>query len=195
METVKFLFIIAVISVISAMVVLVYVFSGFTGYSITSTGTANLTVETQTMINFTTNSINWGSGKVTAGNTNATLDSEGHVLRGNWTAVSAPLILENIGNDNVTLDLQAGKTAATFIGGTNPSYMWKVNNTEANSCNGGETKNAYVVVNTSAAGTYCLNFSSLNASNAIAININITIPQDSLKGALGDTITATATAQ
>ncbi|MEK6893692.1 MAG: hypothetical protein AABX07_05835, partial [Nanoarchaeota archaeon] len=40
-----------------------------------STGKINLTIESGLIINFTTDVIDWGSGRVTAGAANATLDT------------------------------------------------------------------------------------------------------------------------
>jgi hypothetical protein len=192
MEKVDFIFIFAVFILTISLFVLFITVSRFTGYA---TGTANLTIESQTAINFTTASINWGSGKVTQGFSSATISSNGHMINGNWTIVNSGLVLANIGNVNVTLDLQAGKTAATFIGGSNPAYQWNVSNNESGSCTQGiEKRDILVDVNQSAVGRYCGNFSFALASNQIEIDINLTIPDNSLKGALGDIITATATA-
>ncbi len=193
--------VVAILAVIASLAA-----AGFSYYSLsqgpsvsgfaTSTGTANLTVESSLEINFTTTSINWQSGKVDTGKTYAVLDSEGTVFQGNWTAVNDPLVLENIGNVNVSLALQTGKTNQTFIGGTGPSYKWKVNDTvEPNSCGGRAIiMGTYFDVNQSAANTFCTQFGYLNTKDQIEIEINITVPYNSLTGALSDTITATASA-
>jgi len=184
--------IVAIIIVGFSFFNLVATIGKMTGY-VADTGTANLTVESQLSINFTTDTINWGSGRVDYGETSATLDSEGTKINGNWTAVTAGLVLENIGNVNVTVDLKTGEDASEFIGGTNPTYEWKVSNNESASCtDGNELMDSYTDVNKSDA-RFCGQFSSLEASNQLEININITIPEDSIRGALGDTITATAT--
>lgn len=187
--------VIAVIAVVFSFINLVFVLTGtdITGRA-TDQGYANLTVSSLTSINFTVKDINWGSGMITQGQTIATLDSEGTVGNGNWTTVSNGLVLENIGNTNVTLDLQTGKSAATFIGGTAPTYEWKVSDNEVGSCAGGAIPlSTYATVNNSAVGRACAHFGYLQLHNQVEIDINITIPEDSLKGALTDTITATAT--
>ena len=51
-------------------------FSTLSGYA-TSTGTANLSVESSVTINFTTNQINWGSGRVNAGSPSASRRTSG----------------------------------------------------------------------------------------------------------------------
>lgn len=163
-----------------------------------ATGTANLTIEGTTRINFTTSNINWASGTVGEDRTYATLNTSADanaVIGGNWTSNTAGLILENNGNVNITLDLAAGKTATTLLGGTGPSYSWNISNTEPFSCN--ETgMNAgldiFEEVNTSARA--CGVFGFLDAADEIRIDIALVIPYDSSTGTLGDTITATSTA-
>ena len=53
-------------------------------------------------INFTNSSLNWGSGRVDGGQTEAYLDSySGTVTNGNWTAVNGGLVIENIDRKSV----------------------------------------------------------------------------------------------
>ena len=165
----------------------------------TSTGQANLTVESVVQVNFTTNFVSWGSGRVNPGQSLAQLTTleTNNVTNGNWTlTVPGGFRLENIGNTNVTLDLLAGKTAAQFLGGTGPVYQWNVSNVEATSCaNNQTTLMTWFNVNITSPGTrFCGNFTYYNAADLIRIDINLTVPYDSISGALTDTITATATA-
>lgn len=167
----------------------------YTGRAGTDTGYANLTVESSASINFTTDTINWGSGLVDVGETNATLDTAaGTVLRGNWTAVSQGLVIENIGNVNVSLDLAAAKTAAEFLGGSDPAYQWNFTEAEAGSCLSTVTDVVYGYYNdTNASTTVCNNFPFVTGNDSIRVDILIRVPYDSLTGALSDTLTATAT--
>lgn len=163
-----------------------------TGYG-TSTGTVNLSVETLASVNFTTDNIDFGSGRVDEGGVNATLDTDaGTVTGGNWTANSAGFVLENIGNVNVTLDLATGKTAATFIGGTNPSYQYKVNDVESGSCTGGVTLDTWYDVNATSPGTrICGVMGFADSADTLNIDVKLVVPSDSYTGALSDTFTAT----
>ena len=191
--------VLAVLAVIASLAA-----AGFSYYSLsespkvlgfaTSTGTANLTVDSSLEINFTDASINWGAGKVDTNKGFAILDSEGTVFQGNWTQQNNALGLDNIGNINVSLHLKSGKTAATFIGGNNPSYKWKVTNNGPGSCSGASGAfGSYVDVNTTGIGTlFCNQFGYQNNVNSIYVDINITVPYDSQLGALSDVITATA---
>ena len=159
------------------------------GFATSSTGTANLTVESSIEINFTVNNIDWGSGKVATGFQNATLNTTGagSVTNGNWTARPG-LVLENIGNTNVTLTLSAGDTAATLLGGTNPLYQWIVFDNETGSC-ASNNLSAWSNVNSSALA--CTQLGFLNNQDAIDIDFFLRVPYDSFQGALSDTITAT----
>ena len=141
-QTNNFLLIIAVIAVgialvnLSVTIMKVGDIRELTGFA-TEAGTANLTIESYAAVNFTTDNIDWGSGTVDTegGKDKAYLDTKtGTVTDGNWTANSAGLVLENIGNINVTLDVKAGKSAASFIGGTSPNYTWMFNELESGSC-------------------------------------------------------------
>jgi len=200
MEDNNFLLTLAVVAVIVSVVA-----AGFTYLSIASLsarisgfaiGTANLTVESQASINFTTATIDWGSGKVNDGQTIAHLTTVGNgaVYNSNWTAASG-LLLENNGNVNVTLNITVGKNPQDFIGGTNPLYYINVSNVEAGSCTATSfVPGIFYVANASNNILNCNSFRFDETTDLIRIDINISIPENSKKGALGDIITATATA-
>ena len=168
---------------------------------VTSTGQANLTVESAANINFTTNFISWGSGRVSAGADSAELRTfADNVSNGNWSLTTAGgLRIQNIGNVNVSLNLTAGKSAAAFIGGTSPGYQWNVSNLEASSClNSTGGTGALSLGTFSATSTtttnFCGIFQFVDSADTVRIDLNLTIPSDSLTGALTDTITALAVA-
>ena len=186
--------------------------SQITGYQV---GEANLTVETLAQVNFSVRAISWGSGRVGSSFTAASLTTSNHtgvanVTNGNWTLDSDPgtagfqasgLVIENIGTVNVTLNLSVGKNASEFIGGTNPAYEWNLTNLNANSCLNSSGLPMSVKINslfpantTTRARIWCDVFPFRAAQDAVRIDFNLTIPDDSLTGALGDTVTATVTA-
>ena len=93
--------------------------AGFLYFSISSlfnhitafvtTGEVNLTVETLAQVNFTTDQVNFLSGRVFSDRSNASLNTTNpgntrNVSGGNWTKDTG-LIIENIGNVNLTLNL------------------------------------------------------------------------------------------
>lgn len=201
MEADRLFLALAVVAVIVSLSVLSFSYfnnidliSRISGYA---TGTTNLTVETQAAINFTTAVVNFGSGKVDSGASSASLFTigSGTVTGGNWTA-SSGLILENIGNVNVSLNITVGKNASNFIGGTNPVYEINVSNVEAGSCINSSTfaLGFFYSANTSNTLLNCNVFRFESSLDSIRIDFNLTIPENSLTGALGDVITATATA-
>jgi hypothetical protein len=197
---------------------------GLTGFATASNVTSakvNLSVTQGVIINFTIDTIQWGVGAVSTGNQNATLDTSqpaaSKVQRGTWNETTGEsglynrtngLILENMGNVNVTLFLKTGKNASNFIGGTNPSYMFNITNNESNSCTMNAIDNFtlghYYEVNATVNGSgsaftrtgdgtrICSNFTPYQSSDAIKIDIYLRIPSDSLTNALTDTITVTA---
>ena len=189
-----FIFIVAVVS-LSVNYYNVSRSGGLTGFSV-DTGVVNISVNAVVAINFTTDSINWGSGSVNQGANSATLISTGTVTGGSWSPVSQGFIVENIGNTNVTLDLAAGKTAAQFIGGTSPEYQWNISNYESGSClaavNSSLPLNEFYDVNVSSPGTrICDIFRFSDASDTIRIDLRLVVPSDSYTGALSDTLTLT----
>jgi hypothetical protein len=161
----------------------------FTGYA-TSTDEAivNVTISSTTAINFTTDFIDFGSGAVTTGSDNATLDTDGTIIGGSWGAVSSNFTLENIGNTNVNLSLRVGKSAQDFIGGNNPSYEYKYANNEVTSCVNSTTMAVWT--STSTSDTYlCSFFNALDGNDTINIGVRIVIPSTAT-GAKTDTFTA-----
>mgnify|MGYP000081786081 CR=1 FL=1 len=96
-----------------------------------STGLVNVTIESSAEINFTTALLDFGSGTVTPGQI-AVLDSEGTNTSWSGNATTGELILENIGNTNLTLQLKTDLSPADFIGGTSPTFQAKVANNTGN---------------------------------------------------------------
>jgi len=161
-------------------------------------GSVNLTVETLAAINFSTTNISFGSGQIDSGQSIATLvSSNGSITNGDWGAPGNGMVIENIGNLNVTLDIATGLVDVTFIGGSSgggPRYEWNITNGagEADSCTapGNLTMDTYENVS-NVARRICDSFNFQDAQDIVQIDILLAIPDDSLTGALTDTITAT----
>ncbi len=195
MKQADFLFIIAIIAVLVAfsnLIITLNTIKTLTGYA-TEEGSANLTIESSVDINFSVDSVNWGSGRITAGESSAILVSNGTVVNGNWTVVEDGLRLQNLGNQNVTINLTAHKTDAEFIGGTNPEYQWNISNYIADSCTEFDVPlGDYWDVNKTPAEPMVCDPLQFGSSNTVEIDIRLYIPLDSSQGALSDYITATA---
>ena len=182
-----------------------------TGFASQTNGTVNITVNTLLSINFTNATINWGGGTFDAGSTRANLTTaqSGTVsaVGGTWSIAvnsngSGGFILENVGNVNATLHVATGRSAATFLGGTNPAYQFNVTNSDSGSClnnTGGTTAGGtgglvslgtFVDVNTTIPGTpICGRFQFTDSSDSIRIGIHLSIPYDGLNGTLTDSFT------
>jgi len=184
---------IAHLSVLVIVVSLAMIGVELTGHA-TDTGTVNITIVSSAAINFTVDNINFGTGTVTSGQTSATLDSEGNVTNGNWSAVSQGFELVNIGNINVTLNISSDKNAANFIGGSSPQFNYKITNhaAETGSCTGNGASSYTALTGSLQPG--CTTFGYLDANDHIDLDIQLVVPYDA-SGTKGAVITANATAQ
>jgi hypothetical protein len=188
--------VVGVIAIIAILVSLGSLGLRLTGNAI-DTGIINVTVEASANINFTSDKIDFGSGRVNLGSSNAALESnDTAATNGNWSWGSAEyLVLENIGNVNITVELKTNSNSTTMIGGTNPQYLFKFENVEAGSMiGGGLTQNVWSDANISSPGTLLGNLSFADDKDTIRIAVRLVIPSDSKTGTLTDTVTATGTA-
>tara|TARA_Y100000310_G_scaffold107197_1_gene105676 strand:- start:1816 stop:2415 length:600 start_codon:yes stop_codon:yes gene_type:complete len=189
------------ISYTAIAVIILSIFSlglNLTG-NVTDTGVVNITVDSIVSINFTTDFFNFSNGSVTLGSSSATLYSEnGSTVDGDWNFSAGNLTLENLGNNNVSLELAAGKSAASFLGGTSPGYEYKVSNHSSgeDSCTNTtiNLKQFYSVNTTSPGTTICNPFQFVGDRDSIEISILLVVPSDAAAGESTDTFTATATA-
>jgi hypothetical protein len=209
MNSKNILLVVAIIAAVVAFSAFLASYSRYeriTGYA-SSTGMVNLTVEANIGLNFTTNRIAWGSGRVTEGLDYAYLDTAMRnataVVNGNWTANNAGLMAENIGNSNLTVKFSTWKNATVLLGGVavTPAYQYNVTNNLTGSCSGavnaGFSYGNWFDVNSSGNASLvdgtqiCGNLTPYNTSNIIRMDIRLTIPRDAKTGALGDSIILT----
>ena len=168
----------------------------------TDEATVALEIESLAAVNWTLNAIDWGTGTVVGGMASCRLDSYNSSLHANCTGFtpnSTGLILENIGNKNVTLNISCGKNAADFIGdGTqvNAAYQWNVSELEAGSAPGLELTPSewqtavtthVVVANITGDG-----FLYEDNTDTLKFDVTVTMASDSPSGSKQDTITAHA---
>jgi len=152
-------------------------------------------------VNFTTDTINWGSGTVATGTDFCVLNSYDASIGANctdFTPQTAGLVLENIGNRNVTLNITMEKDAPTFITGSSPVCKWNVSNLEPSSCPGMAltpgawqtcATTALIVCNSTDGG-----FLAKDESDTLKFDVLVQIPSDALPGAKTNVMTATAAA-
>jgi len=185
------------VSYIAILVILVSLASigvQMTGHAaVTDTAVVNVTVSSSAAINFTTDFVNFNAGSVNNGSAGATIDTEGTVTEGTWGATSSGLTLENIGNVNVTLGLQADKTAQDYLGGSSPTFKYKVSDAADNTgaCVG-NTASDYTSFTTENVDV-CDPLQFNQSVDEIDIDIELYISSDSNVGEQTALITATGT--
>lgn len=189
-----FSLVIVIVSILVIIMSLINFNVRITGDAVDS-GTINLTIEEYVSINFTSFNISFGKGAVDPGQTNATIDTLGNIINGNWTNVTQGLSLENFGVLNVSVELNFDRNASSFIGGTNPSYLYNVTNREDNSCidSGSFNLGEWYEVDSSNSVQVCDNLGYINSNDSLDIDIRLNIPVDSQKGFKQSYVTATAT--
>ncbi len=209
MKTDNMLLIVAIIAVVVSIVgagmtysYIIAFKSKLTGFA-TGAGWVNLTVEENIAINFTNDTVNWGSGMVTPGKSSATFNTSAtgntNMTDGNWTGNTNGLNIENIGNKNVTLKLKSATNGSAFIGGSaggGPVFKMRVNDSaEPHSCVYNISNATWFNPNQSGDGELiCDYFDYGNGNDEIRIDFYVVVPSDSLTGARGNTITATIAA-
>jgi hypothetical protein len=155
----------------------------FTGFATAEdTAVVNITIASSAAINFTTDFISFGSGSVNTGEASATVSTDADTVTGTWQNTTPKLVLENIGNVDVALGLKSDKVASDLIGGTSPSFKYKVSDT----CVKG-----YTEFLTSEAAICPFPFA--NANDSITLDIKMLIPSDAIPGSKTAIITAVGT--
>ena len=114
-------------------------FIGITGFG--TEGYVNVTISTMAEINVTQTDCNFGSGYIQAGAATGLIESNGTIINWSGSGTGANLVIENTGNQNVTVNVTSGKTLAQFYGvdcsGDDCEYRaWSTNN-NTGSCLGG----------------------------------------------------------
>jgi hypothetical protein len=182
--------------------------SGYVSY-----GNVSITVEQSALINFTQNFINISNGVVNEGSDRALIDTsdDGTVTGGTFTIDPWPrnyMLIENIGNVNVTLNLTSDADATEFIGGSlggGPLYRVKISNNNSiacvNSTMGDIMSNDYTVGTfvdiTSQPTIFCdyFKFESQDGHpSALRLDVFLGIPKDSKTGILTSVITGAISA-
>ena len=171
----------------------------------TTRGSVNLTISQSININFTRDSVNFGSGSV-SGTACYLETSTANVGCSDFTSNVRPLLLENQGNANVILNLSNVNTTQSLIGGTNPGYAWRWAETEgANSttCTNrtvqmqeeGIFRNITVAYVNNVNSSLCAMFNASDANDVINISFKLLVPNDAIaETGKVDVWTATAVA-
>ena len=170
-----------------------------TGKATTDTASVGLDLQSLAEVNFTTDTISWGTGNVVAGKSQCRLDSYSSSIDSvncsGFTPQPNGLVLENIGNKNVSLNISFEKTAEDFIGISAAQLKWNVSDLESGSC--GDWKvtqgNWINVSNTSdveVCGATNGGFKANDDSDTLKLDVMVVIPSDTPPGAKSNTVTA-----
>ena len=174
-------------------------FGRLTAYG--SSGFVNVTINNLTQINLTTTDCNFGTGYITVGQTNATLESNGTIYNWQGSGTSASIDVRNDGNWNVSLNVSSGKTLTNFYGtdcsvaGQGCAYnFWSANNESSNggACTSGLVSNPGTAMNTSNK-TVCSKLRYEDANDEVNVYCRLVIYQTVPTGAKTDTWTFWAT--
>lgn len=183
-----------VVSIITTFIALNQVnlmrITGWQTYTPTTVGQINITINQNLTIYFTNYNMSFGSGAIVASKNSTTLNSSmptfntvntSILTAANWTNTSdfrpSRFTLRNDGNVNASIALTSSKTAATFIGGTGPSFQFNVSQKEANSCNNGGTIAAFTEVS-GASQDACTNLGAWDTRDELYVDVLIVIPSD-----------------
>ncbi|MFH1521366.1 MAG: hypothetical protein ABIF18_00235 [archaeon] len=177
--------IVSYVSIAVIVISLFFIGTEITGFAVTEneTGLVNVTITTSAALNFTTALLDFGSGYVTTG-LGATLQSNGTGLNTSWSGAKTAeqLVLENIGNVNVSLTLSTNKSVDDFIGGTSPTFKAMTADTSENTgaCTGTETFDGSYADIDGTLQTACSNFGYGADYDSIDIDFELYIPSDAL---------------
>jgi hypothetical protein len=164
-------------------------------------GNVTLQINNTASLIFTVKAVNFGSGSVnsSSGALNCSLNSMGLVAPYNcvgFTAVTQGLVLENDGNQNLSVELASNVNNITFIGGTQGGgsrFDWNVTENETGTCKRSmfSANGTFVQVNDSAPGTLICGDMNWNQNDTFLIHVFINIPANSASGQRNATLTAT----
>lgn len=180
----KTLEVITYTSIIAIVVSLFFIGTELTGFTFANdTGVVNVTIGTSGAISFTSAFLDFGTGTVSPTQV-AVIDSEGGNYGAYWTGggTTGELVLENIGNVNLTLQLQTDKNASDFIGGSaNQAFEAKVADgpSDTGACTGTNVfGSGYFTINETLQDVCGTAFRYENNTDEIIIDFNMTIPDD-----------------
>ena len=198
----KVLVILLAFAIVASLAATVFSFNIFTNFGkLTAYGSAgyvNVTISDLNSINVTATNCNFGSGYITVGQTNATLESNGTVVYWSGAGTSESIVIRNDGNKNMTINVSSAKNLATFYGvdcavaGSGCVYnFWSADN-ETGSCTSGLVTWPGASMNTSNR-TSCSNLRFEDTKDEIKIICRLGIYQTVPTGAKTDTWTFWAT--
>jgi len=181
--------------------------TGVTGYAVSSdSGTAKVNVQSNTVLRFTVNNMDFGTGYVntTGGYTNCTMNINttsstiNKVGCVNFNTTGNAFLLQNAGTTFLNITINSTQNASTFIGGGEqsgvyPLYQYMIANNLPGSCAGTLSNTTWTNFILGAQINICTNLSYVTTNNTLAIGVQLEIPYDSNTGQQTATIVAQGT--
>ena len=159
-------------------------------------GEANLTILGIADISFIKSAVNWtdGGANSSCGTTELETRGAGVVICGPGFEADTGLILENQGNNNVSVTLQTSNDASTFIPSpdTSSTYQWSVIENSVGACIGA-TPSAYTDVNDTSPLLVCPVLRHEGGLDQLRIDLNVTFTGEASPGDRISILTAIAT--
>ncbi len=176
---------------------------GITGLAPTDTGTANLTISSQIHINFDVNNVNFGSGYIDGGvgtcvlDTNGTSNSSPDNNCAGFTLNPSPFLINNTGNQDVSLELRSSYVASNYTGGTGAEFQWWLDDGPGESATVCDSENptgfnGWSDVNNTD-HTVCTNFNYESDRDTLELHVRVLIPDDATEIGTERKATITAT--
>ena len=183
---------------------------GIAGYATSNaTGTASVTVSTQTVLRFAagTSSMDFGTGSADSSSGNHTCNMSVNGSTGlntnqfgcngfNSAVTGGAFVLENAGTTLMNVTLNFSSNASTFIGGVNyaPLLQYAISENETGSCGAiNATLMGWTSVVQQAVIPICTNLNFSDTRDSLMIGIKIAVPEDAPTGAKQLNITAQGT--
>lgn len=166
--------------------------AGLTGYATSQDANVSVNITGIVSIVLDSATLDFGTGSVTSGATNAILAYDGSTftnVNGTGFSQSGDIILENDGNLNANITIQTTNDVATFIGGTSPAMEYLAVDNESGSCING-LESSYATLTTSPTN-FCTKLNFSDSADTVKMGLRLTIPSDTI-GYKSNTITFTA---
>lgn len=173
-----------------------------------TTGNATLVIVTNASIKFVTgtdtctndaSSVNWGSGYTTGTCSMTTITSESlPTLCANFSnQAGCPLFIENDGNVNLSVNLNASQNGTDLFGTTGTLYTyslrWKVSNNGTSDCQVGLKQNETFIEVNKTNPQICSDFGYITGDDTLKVDMNVSFGDQATKGAKTSILTVTGT--
>jgi len=201
-RTLATLLLVAIVASITCFILMIDEMAqrSITGHATLDTSSTNFSISSTVSVAFVINNVNFGVGLVNeSGSHNCTLNTSNAFIVTDCSGFNqnlAPLVIQNQGTINITLNVTFSNNASVFVNGTSPSFTYKMSNNESNPCGSNLQAQTWTEVvtqpynNISICPFYNLNW--VVGNRTLNMDIGVKIPQNAPTGLRATTITAYA---